>query len=145
MDEGGSERNRRASVCAADAGSRETSGENGSSETVNRPKLLERAATSSIAALSAALTSAGVWVQDHVIPLAGTVTLGVLAWLLGPAALARWRERRLRNRLAAGQACAHDATVLYQQMLETLNRTGKPLTPFEHRVAILRKNMGGRA
>lgn len=79
-----------------------------------------RAATSTIAALNAALTSAGVWVQEHVIPLAGTATLGVLAWLLGPAAVARWRERRQRRRLAAGQAGAHDATVLYQQLLATL-------------------------
>ena len=61
--------------------------------------------------------------------------LAVLSWLFGPGLLQRWRRRSHTRRLARGETDPSDATVLYRQMLELLDRRGfeKPpwLTPVE--------------
>ena len=68
--------------------------------------------------------------------------VAVLALIFGPAMLKRWRNRIRTRRLARGETSPSDATILYRQMLELLEKRGlqKPpwLTPLEF-VRVLRK------
>jgi transglutaminase-like putative cysteine protease len=77
----------------------------------------------------------GLWVRGHLSLLVFVGVLAVLAWVVGPGLLVRLRERRQRERLAAGRVGASDATVLYQQLLVTLEgrQIRKPawFTPME--------------
>ncbi len=79
--------------------------------------------------------AAGLWLKAHLVLLASLGVIGLLGRMLGPRAWRRWRERRRRSRLAEGRAEASDATVLYRQLLETLeqNQIRKPswFTPME--------------
>jgi transglutaminase-like putative cysteine protease len=65
----------------------------------------------------------------------GLLGLAAAALLLGPMILKRWRQRAHTRRLARGETERSDATVLYQQMLDLLEKRGfqKPpwLTPLE--------------
>ncbi|MFN0100917.1 MAG: DUF3488 and DUF4129 domain-containing transglutaminase family protein [Bryobacteraceae bacterium] len=94
-----------------------------------------RSMVSAVNSMNEAWAAAGAWLKEHVVSLSVFITLGVLAWVVGPLALRRWRERRQRSRLAGGRAGASDATILYRQLLETLeqNQIRKPswFTPRE--------------
>lgn len=78
---------------------------------------------------------AGLWLKANFVILAGLGVIGMLGWVVGPRVGRRWRERRQRSRLVAGRADANDATLLYRQLLETLeqNQIRKPswFTPME--------------
>ncbi len=79
--------------------------------------------------------AAALWLKANFVILAGLGVIGMLGWVVGPRVGRRWRERRQRSRLAAGRADANDATLLYRQLLETLeqNQIRKPswFTPME--------------
>lgn len=93
------------------------------------------ARTRDAAGLGAGLKQTWAWVRERVIWLAVFAVAGGLLWLLGPLAWRRWRERQQRARLVSGSAAASDATVLYQQLLVTLEQRQirKPVwfTPLE--------------
>ncbi|MBI2688494.1 MAG: DUF3488 domain-containing protein [Acidobacteria bacterium] len=94
-----------------------------------------RSVVSAVNALQSFGSSVGLWMRQNVAVLSAGMTLALLGWVLGPRFLRRLQERRQRTRLASGQAGAPDATVLYRQMLETLeaNQIRKPVwfTPTE--------------
>ena len=79
--------------------------------------------------------AAALWLKANFVILAGLGVIGMLGWVVGPRVGRRWRERRQRSRLTGGRADANDATVLYRQLLETLeqNQIRKPswFTPME--------------
>ena len=56
--------------------------------------------------------------------------LAVIAVLLGPRALAWWRQRARVKRMGLGNGVKADATVLYEQMLATLRRRGVQKPPW---------------
>lgn len=88
-----------------------------------------------VESLNQTAVAAGAWLSANWILLVSLALTGGLGWVLGPLAWQRWRERRQRLRLRAGQAGASDATVLYRQLLDTLekNQIRKPgwFTPME--------------
>ncbi|HEU0122157.1 MAG TPA: DUF3488 and transglutaminase-like domain-containing protein [Bryobacteraceae bacterium] len=94
-----------------------------------------RSAAGAFAGLQQAGRELGEWAKAHAIWLVSALVAGLLAWLAAPAALRHLRERRQRTRLASGQAGANDATVLYHQLLSTLEtrQIRKPawFTPME--------------
>jgi transglutaminase-like putative cysteine protease len=88
-----------------------------------------------VAGLMEGLKEAGLWAKDKALALAGLAVAGTLVWVLGPVVRRRWRERERRARVANGQGAAADATLLYQQLLATLEarQIRKPVwfTPLE--------------
>ena len=71
----------------------------------------------------------------YAVAFAVLLALAILALALGPAARKRWKQRLHTRRLARGETEKTDATVLYQNMLDLLEKRGfqKPpwLTPME--------------
>jgi transglutaminase-like putative cysteine protease len=94
-----------------------------------------RSAVGFVQSLHETAAAIGDWLKTHLILLVSLGVLGVLGWATGPRIRRRWQERRQRSRLVAGRAGASDATVLYRQLLETLeqNQIRKPgwFTPLE--------------
>jgi len=78
---------------------------------------------------------AGRWLKANMLLLLALGVTGLLGWLLTPRLWRRWQERQQRCKLEAGRADASDATILYRQLLETLeqNQIRKPswFTPME--------------
>jgi len=81
------------------------------------------------------LNAAGDWLRANLVLMSMLLAVGLLGWVTGPRVWRRWRERSQRQRLSAGQAGAADATVLYRELLVTLekNQIRKPgwFTPME--------------
>jgi len=94
-----------------------------------------RSAMGFVESLNQTAAAAGLWMKAHLVLLVSLGLTAILGWVLGPVAWRRWRERRQRVRLAEGRAAASDATMLYRQLLETLerNQIRKPgwFTPME--------------
>ena len=75
------------------------------------------------------------WAKRYRVILSGIAVLALFAVLFGRDGWRWWTARRRVLKVQRGEACASDATMLYQRLLAVLKRRGieKPpwLTPFE--------------
>ena len=86
------------------------------------------------------------WVRRYGVPILAGIALVVWAWYVGPPLIRRLRVRLRVQRVRRGQAIAGDATVLYERMLQILQRRGyhKPswFTPAEFAASLPRPGLG---
>lgn len=75
----------------------------------------------------------GVYVRDRArswVALAATISLIVLAILLGPTMLEWWNRRQRLARAQRGEIRPHDATLIYERMLSLLEQGGWKRAPW---------------